>query len=480
MKKVLQVFIFMVIFALTLYVFAGCRNNSDEGNNNATPTPTVTQGGTPDTTTPDETPNPADLLNRDIRVICWWQYLPNTDDPQPDPATSTNYQNDRLWRDNQMRIEEQFGVTFSNIVIPRSDLSEAVITSVLAGDPIADLTMFGDEHMLGVITGNIIMSADMYASPQSDLFNANRVVRPIAIFQDKIWSFGRNELETQGHALVVNMDILNAIGGQNPVELWERGEWTWDALRELMELAMISTVGGETVFGIGGPVDYIFHTLIASNDGIMVDPDTWTYAFDHPNTMAALQFGYDIFSQRMWHYDPGAEPMGNWWSDFIRFMEGRTLFFFASTWAFESDRPHFEYTPLPFPIGPNGSRHIQLVGFPQGMTITAGVQNPSDVYMLYEELLQWAGDRMYLWEEGAFEYARNSWLTEDDVQRMLHHIGDHANKRFDVGMAIPDFPWIVNTWAGRFFHGEMGVATAVESDRGWYQSLIDDFLAGIE
>ena len=484
MKKSIKIIIALFVLALALSLLAACRRDEDDPVV-ADPTPAATPGdgaATP-APTPEVTPAPVELLNREIRIICWWQYTPNTDDPQPDPATELIYINARLWRDNQMRIEEQFGVTFYNIVIPRGDLRAAVTAGVLAGDPLADLTMFGSEHMLGVIAGNIIMSADMYASPQSDLLNANRVVRPIAVFQDRIWSFGRNELETQGYGLIVNMDLLNAIGGENPVDIWERGEWTWDAWRDLMELAMVSPVGGENIFALAGTTDRIFHTLIASNNGMMVDPYTWTYAFDHPNTMEALQFAYDIFNTRgWWHYDPGYSPMNNWSADYWRFMEGRALFFFAASWAFAGDRPHphFEFTPVPFPIGPNGTVYNRLGGFPQGMTITAGVYRPHDVFMIYEELLQWAGDRMYLWTDGAYEYARGSWLTEEDVHRVLHHIGNPANMRFDLGMAIPDFPWVVNIWANHFFHGSMGVAAAVEAYRGPRQAMIDDFLEGMD
>ena len=470
----------LVLAALVVAMLSACRRDDDDPVVEPGVTPAVTPAPTP-AETPEPTPEPVQLLNREIRIICWWQYMPSTHDDQPDPATSQNYYNDRLWRDNQMRVEEQFGVTFYNIVIPRADIGETYTTGVLAGAPVAEWTMLGSEHKVGAITRNLIMSADMFAPPEHDLFNAQRHVRQINTFQDRVWSFGRLDLNTQVGAIVVNMDIINAIGAPNPLELWERGEWTWDAMMDIMQLAMISTIGGDTLFGIGGDPGGLINRLIASNDGPLICLDTMTVAMDHPNTMEALQFAYDIFSQRMWHYDTGYNPMGNWNADFYRPWEGRAALFVAASWAFEGgpdggNWPHFEHTPVPFPIGPSGSVYNRMSGFSQGMTITAGVYRPDDVFMLYYEIMTWYGDRGYLIYEAAYEYTRRSWRTEDDVQMILHVVGNPANSRFELGAAIPGFSGIYLTLARHFFNGTMSPATAIETYRGVQQGRIDDFI----
>jgi len=478
----------LLVLALLLVFVSACRN--EESATEVTPNLGAAVQEEPPQVTPDP-PTPAEAeptpppesglirdIGREIRIVCWWQYMPNTDDPQPDPATEANYLNARTWRDNQMRVEEAYNVTFTNMVIPRPEIMEPLTASIMAGDPMAEWVMLGSEHMITAIQGDIMLSADQYAAPDSDLLNARQFVRPVVEFRDRIWAFGRAELETQGGGLGINLDIINAIGAPNPVDLWENGEWTWDAMRHIMQLATRDTTGDGTMdqFGLSGNPDSIAFALIATNNGRMVNPDTMTYSFDEPNTMAALEFLYEIFSNRWWYYDAlSGNPMGDWSRDHNAFWDGRSALFTTATWVFEgSNFPAFEHAVVPWPQGPNGVGYVRLGGFPQGMTIPTGIYNPRDLYMLYEEIQSWPRYDMDLLTLGAYDYTRRSWLTEGDVYRVLHVIGNPDLQKFDIGRAIPGYPWIVTTFARHFFNGTMTVAQAVEAYRPPQQELIDD------
>ena len=476
----------LLVLVLVMVFVAACRNDNNGGAAQPDPAPEVTAPDpTPDPPTPAEaepTPPPESGLIRDIgreiRIVCWWQYMPNTDDPQPDPATEANYLNARTWRDNQMRVEEAFNVTFTNLEIPRPEIMAPLTASVLAGDPMAEWVMLGSEHMISAIQGELMLSADQFAAPDSDMMTNRLFVRPEVVFQDKIWAFGRASLNSQGPTLGVNLDIINAIGAPNPIELWERGAWNWDAFREIMLLATRDTTGDGTMdqFGLSGNPCAITFNLIASNNGRMVNPDTMTYSFDEPNTMAALELVYDIFSNRWWYYDAlSGNPMGDWSRDHNAFWDGRSALFTTGSWVFEgSNFPAFEHAAVPWPQGPSGVGYVGLRGFPQGMTIPTGSQNPHDLFMLYEEIQSWARYDMDLMTFGSYDYTRRSWLTEGDVYRVLHVIGNPELQKFDIGLAIPHYPWIVTTFARHFFNGTMTVAQAVEAYRPPQQELIDD------
>ena len=485
MRSIKKIAILLTL-ALILALVAACRGNgneNDETEPDTTPDSVVEQPSTTEPsgndTTPTNEPESGLIrdIGRDIRIICWWQYMPNTTDDQPDPATSNNYMNDRAWRDNQMRVEEAYNVTFTNIVIPRPEIMEPLTASILAGDPMAEWVMLGSEHMITAIQGDIMLSADQFAAPDSDILNARTFVRPVVEFQDRIWAFGRTELQTQGSGLGVNLDIINAIGAPNPVELWSRGEWTWDAMREIMQLATRDTTGDGNMdqFGLSGNTDTIAFNLIATNNGRLVNPETMTYGFDHPNTLQALEFLYEIFSNRWWYYDAlSGNPMGDWGRDHNAFWDGRSALFTTATWVFEGGNfPSFEHAVVPWPQGPSGQGYNRLGGFPQGMTIPTGSQNPHDLFMLYEEIQKWAAHDMDLMSFGAYDYTRRSWLTEEDVYRVLHHIGDPDRELFDIGLAIPDYPWVVMGFARHFFNGTMTVGQAVEAYRPPQQDLID-------
>lgn len=483
MKKIALLFTLVLVLLLA----TACRDNNENGADEQPETPAVTTPDAPATPnpTPADDPPEADApatglirdIGRDIRIICWWQYMPNTTDPEPDPATSANYLNARAWWDNQVRVQEAYNVTFTNVSMGRPDIMEPLMASVMAGDPIAELVMLGDEHMIPAITGNLIMTASQFAAPNSDMLNSRIFVRPLVEFQNEIWAFGRVELSTQGAGLGINLDLINAIGAPNPVTLWENGQWTWDAMRDIMRMASRDTTGDGVFdqFGLGGNIDAVAHQLLATNNARMVNPDTMEYSFDEPNAMEALEFMYEIFSNRWWHYDQHSyNPMGNWSRDHGAFWDGNTAMFMTATWVFENGNfPSFEHSVVPWPQGPSGVGYTSLGGFPQGMTIPQGNSNPQDIFMLYEELQSWARYDMDMMTMGAYDYTRRSWLTEEDVYRVLHHIGNPDRQMFCIGMAIPDYPWVVNSFVRHFFEGTMTVSQAVEAYRPPSQERID-------
>jgi hypothetical protein len=242
-----------------------------------------------------------------------------------------------------------------------------------------------------------------------------------------------------------------------------------------MRLATRSTAGDGIIdqFGISGVTDSIIFQLIATNDGLMVDESTMTYAFDDPRTMRALDFAYMIFQDRLWYYDSGADPMGDWSRNYFSFMEGRSAFFGIATWALENDRPSFEYAVIPWPQGPDGTGYNTIRGFVQGITIGTGTEMADEIFHIYEQLLSWPGEDIHLITDATYEYTRRSWLTEDDVTRVLHEIGSSDSDKFEIGLSIPAFPWVVNSWARHFLEGSMTVAQAVETYRQPQQDLID-------
>ena len=473
------------VLALSLIAFAGCNNNNDAPATTTEATTvaetTVAEATTAEATDAEtaetpETETPAtNMAGRDITLMTWWEYFPLV---EPDPATDADYMLSRMFWDNLQRVQEEFNITVEGRVLAFEELLPNLTANVLAGAAPADLMLIGGPEILSAINGDLILNAGQFTTPGADLTGNMDFVRATAVLDGDIWAFDRQEPWPHGHGIGVNLGIINAMGLDNPVDLYNSGQWTWEAMREIMVAATVDTTGDGVIdqFGLSGQPADIINGLLASNDGMLVDGATMTYGLSHPNSMEALEFAYDIFNTlNVWFYDQeGYDDMGDWRRNFFAFQENRSALFVGATWAFapyEGGVP-FDFAFVPFPVGPNGSgNYVRMAGFTQGVVMPVTTQDPQLVYQIFEEIMRWPGDEPELAAEGILSYARGIFLTEDDVQRMLS-IG--ARARIDVGMSIHGYYWMLGDLARIFRNREMTVAQAVETFSGERQAMIDE------
>jgi len=480
-KKVMVVLVALVLLGLAA---CGRENNDENGDDTANNQDTVVTDNnvndTAGTAAVQDTPMAPvlDLDGRTITSATWWNIWGerHTGSEPPDPATSSNYLVDRMQWENMRRVEEEFNVSFDYIIVAQGEIVAALLASVLAGDSLGDVIYLLGPHTFSAIIGDMLHNAGTFASPDSDLLNARTYVTPRAIMDGEIWTFSDNFPMVHGMGMGVNLDIINAVGAPNPVDLFNAGEWTWDAMREIMLMATMDTTGDGVVdqFGISGQPHNIMINLIAANNGHLVDPETFTYGFGDPNTLEAFEFIYEIFNTlNVWHYDVGAaNPMGDWTRNMWSFREGRSALFTAATWLVgSSDDMPFNYAFVPYPKGPsNPYSYVRMYGLPSGYAIPITTQNPQDVFRILEEVQSWPGDEPELVTFTAINYANPSWLTEDDIWRVLY-VGE--NVKHDLGMSIHGYYWVLGDFAYNFWHGHMTVAQAVETFRPQQQEMID-------
>jgi len=486
MKKIVT----LLILALLVSFVAACNREDSEDDytpeeTNAILTPPTDAAPPTVEQYPEKEEEPslfeARDLGREIRVACWWQYMSPTGEDPPDPAVVSNYVIYRMRYDNQVALEEAFNVTFTNIVMPGGYILPNLTSSVLAGDPFAELVMIPRDGMIAAITGDLIQNAENFASPTSDLMtNQNFVEQRVSLFGN-LYGFGRADLRRHGLGLGVNLDLINSIGAPNPVDLWNDGQWDWEAMRNIMALGTLDTTGDGAIdqFGLSGYMGSIIRSFIASNSGVIVCEDTLQFAMEDHRTLEALEFLGDIFANGWWYYDRyGDNIMGDWNRNTWIHREGRSVLFPIQSWQVDEQPMDFNYTIVPWPAGPNGGRYHTIDGFYQAMTIPFGVQNPEDVFMLYEELQSWARSEPDLRHEGVYGHMRRLWHTEDCVQRVLHVISARDNEKFDLGFAVPELTWIFGTFAHYLFHGTQTPMQIIESQRPRRQEMIDNAFGG--
>ena len=477
-RKIIVLLIALMLLSLGL---AACGRGNDDNNGDEADNyqDTVVADNNGADATPDVIPAPTiDMGGRTITSATWWNIWGDrhTGSEPPDPATASNYLVDRMQWENMRRIEQEFNVSFDYTIIDSGSLIPTLLASVMAGDSLGDVVYLLGPQTFSAIIGDLLHGASAFAAPDSDMLNARNFVVPRANMNGDIWNFGDNWPMVHGMGMGVNLDIINAIGAPNPVDLFNAGEWTWDAMREIMVMATRDTTGDGVIdqFGISGQPHNIMINLIAANNGHLVNPETLTYGFGDPNTLEAFEFIYEIFNTlNVWHYDVGSDnPMGDWGRNMWSFREGRSALFTAATWLVESsEHMAFNYAFVPYPIGPsNPYNYVRMYGLPSGYAIPITTDSPQDVFRIMEEIFSWPGDEPELVTATAINYASPAWLTEEDIWRVIY-VGE--NFKQDIGMAIHGYYWVLGDFAYNFWHGHMTVSQAVETFRQQQQEMID-------
>jgi len=483
---------FLALFVVLVMVFAlvtACGGNGD-----TTPTPANTPTPAP-VQTPAPTPEPIvedpvevtvefpDLGGRTIRIGTWSAggFFGETGDERPDPAEDANYFINSMRWDNRVRVEEAFNVQFEIIALGWGEVITSLTSSVLAGEPFADLVHLPGPHSFTALNTDLVLPLDTLARSDSDFMTTRNWLEPRAAFDGHVWSVHSAAVNTGQEGIGVNLDIIDAMGAPNPVELYERGEWTWDAMRQVMEMTTADTTGDgvNDTFGFSGSLQGVIRHLISANDGWMICPDTLTYAYDSENTMVALEFVYEILANG-WFFagDPEhAMPVRAHVPNQRAFEQGRNALHGAIQ-PFHINRAINEgFTArmafVPFPIGPNSTaNYTSNIGLRDGVHIPVGTEDAAYVLWILEELFAWPGDDYYLLNEGGIDGLRNIFEDEGDVQRVLRNA---ENAKQDIGFILDGYYWFHNDLVEAWYLGTMTVAQAVEYFRQPQQDRINTF-----
>ncbi|MDR0272092.1 MAG: extracellular solute-binding protein [Clostridiales bacterium] len=418
-----------------------------------------------------------DFGGRTLTIGAWWQNPISAIAWHPhDRTTSSNYELEQMVWENARRVEEVFNVRFDVQVVQYEDFVSELAASVAVGEPFADV-VYLDDWMQLMARYNYIQPWDSADLPSSDLLG-ERIYTQVAMRDtEHIWAINQNGIDAQAYGLGVNLDIIYANKLPNPVYLYEAGEWTWDAMLEIMRGATLDIDGDGILdqFGIAGQPGQIIQHLIGANDGIMVDSD-FNYGFFHPNTVAALEFSQIIFNEFLWASEYGGiMDNGNWDRNFYcAYDEGHSALFVAIIWAFENRPPDFNYAFVPFPTGPdNTTGSTWLTGFRQGVSVPVGTEwDIADILIILEELWSWSGDQPnLLLETDGIEWLRENLPTEGDVQRAIH-AGNTAVS--DIGRVAGMYYWVLGNFAETFWNREMNVMQAIKFFYGPQQELLDE------
>lgn len=481
MKKFGRIVVLLLVFVLVF--FTACARNVED--DTTAPTPgqqqPVENGGEADTVEPKPLAGrihePRDFGGRTLTFGAWWEdaFTEVMWGDEPDPATTMDYAVARMMWDNARRVEEVFNVNFEQVVVTFGDFLPTLQASILSGEPFADVVILEGHHQMEAI-GSLIQPLDVANLPGSDILGSQVYAGPATRDENHIWAFNPHTVFAEAFVLGINLDIINAEGLPNPVDLFEAGEWTWDAMLDIMRRATRDTDGDgvDDQFGIAGQPGDIIQHLLGANDGVMVDADL-NYGFTHPNSVATLEFAETIFHERLWASEAGGIMEGGHWDRNFHSgkREANAALFTTVVWGLQNAPPAFDFAVVPFPKGPNNtSGNTGLTGTRQAWAVPVGTSwDVADILIVLEELLAWPGDHPeLLFLAGPIDWMRENFRTEDDVQRAIY-----AGTRLatDVGNDVAQYYWVLGMFASAFWNREMDVMQAIEYHRGPQQEMLD-------
>jgi ABC-type glycerol-3-phosphate transport system substrate-binding protein len=219
----------------------------------------------------------------------------------------------------------------------------------------------------------------------------------------------------EAYVLAFNKELLRKAKLENPQDLYDRGEWTWDKWREyLFALTRDTNSDGIIdVYGYSGYWTNLLTNLLLSNGAGIAQGLKET--LDDPKTRETLEFINSLYRK-----DKTARPWdkSNWEINNRLYAEGLSGFWIGADWIFygQGYKLPFEYGVVPWPRGPHGSFTANRHSLPMGnwYFIPKGVEDPRLVYDVMYDWTNWYSGDLRI--GASDEWSRLMYGTERNYQ----------------------------------------------------------------
>ena len=306
---------------------------------------------------------------------------------------------------NVKTLEEKYNCTFAWRNLTYNGTAESINTSILAGTPDADIYLVDTGMAIPAQANGLAVDLKTVLPADADVLSDQNVVQYLDLGDGKACILKRTEAQAQVEAtypLAFNQQMLEDANLEDPRDLYERGEWTWDKFIEYCQTLTKDTDGDGQIdqYGYCGFSTDTFEQLMMSN-GAKIAVGT-SQTIDSAPVGEALQMLQDMFNvyQVCYPYDYDGTP-----SDSMRrqYREGNIGFFPIAAWI-EADGPDFDWDNsgtedlkfdvcyVRWPVGPSGDKDTNAgknstAG--EFYIIPSGIENPELVYNFLYDYWNW-------------------------------------------------------------------------------------------
>lgn len=407
--------------------------------------------------------------NDDISIGTWWvQYYDSTQALEDSPDWTSNQDADgdseetletkafirnicQMRYDNVDKIEATYGITYHWDNLTYSGVKESINTSILAGSPDCDIYLTDAGMALPAQMNGLALDLKTVLPEDADLFTDQKIISYLDMGDGKACILMRQEAQKQVEAtypLGFNMQMLADNNLEDPRDLYERGEWTWDKFIEYCKVLTQDTDGDGQIdqYGYCGYENETLEQLMMSNGANIASGQTETLS--DAKTGEALQMMYDMYNVHnvCYPYDFEGNP-----SDSMRnqYTQGNIGFFPIAAWI-ASGNNDYDYggttgTTLPFdtayvrwPVGPSGNAETNAgknLTSGEFYIIPVGVVEPEKVYNVLYDYWNWFdGDTSIRDDKRALNWWYGVTAKTEELQNLNFEVMRDcgANTTFDL------------------------------------------------
>lgn len=316
---------------------------------------------------------PETLENPDISIIYWYnpdQYeydvskLPDTYDPIMEAVPF---------------FEQKYGGKVNLIFTPWSQMLQTVLSMQQSNDA-PDLFEVYDKTMYSTILSGVCQPLDAYTTDAD--YGYYDVDKSLFSWEGSTYAI---PLKPYLRIMIFNRDLFDMEGMEAPDELFKKGEWNWDAFREICN-TMTKKVNGEiSQIAYGGYQESFLYFMYANGGSMLnVDNDSGVVT---PNLEAEA-------SRNTLDFLCSVRESLNFYEGLDMFETGECAISCGYEIVNCLNYP-FEIGAVPLPVGDDYEGRNAVV-YPQGMAVPTGAKNPEGAVAfmrIVNELQKAVGDQ---------------------------------------------------------------------------------------
>lgn len=317
-----------------------------------------------------------DLNGRTITFAAWWDASPSNDKSASGKELQAQ----------QAKVEKEYNVKIKYVNVPFNDFQKKFTTSVLSGQPFADVVRLQYDWALNAAANKQIMPVSSFAP---DMSKYPHLISRGQFFGQN-YAFDTSSASAAG--IYYNPAVFKKLNLPDPHQLVKEGKWTWAEFEKIAKEATKDTNGDgkNDTWGFSGWDQEMMQFFLPSNGASMVDLKTGKVDLSNQKVVQAYDFVNKLYNtDHVVKVEPKSTP--DTWTERQTFKDGDVAMTYGWDWEGSGQWKDMDYGFVQFPKGPSlpaGSGFVNpyYTGGTNDWFMPKGVKNPQAVMQIYNDL----------------------------------------------------------------------------------------------